>query len=107
MRALVLQAHDGAGALAVQTMHGLGMKVTAQVPLGVHPEGAFGRDVEVVVGDDPVEVVGRLQEGVFDAVVDTVGGRNVWDACRRVMCSDAHVSVGSYVSLAFLGCVLT
>ncbi|KAF8607904.1 hypothetical protein BDV93DRAFT_519891 [Ceratobasidium sp. AG-I] len=90
MRALVLQAHDGAGALAVQTMRGLGMKVTAQVPVGVRPEGMLGQDVEIVVGDDPVEVIGRLEEGVFDAVVDTVGGRSVWDACRRVMCSDAH-----------------
>lgn len=106
MRALVLQAHDGAGALAVQTMRGLGMKVTAQVPAGVHPEGAFGQDVEVVVGDDPVEVVNRLEEGVFDAVVDTVGGRNVWDACRRVMCADAHVSVSFYIARLW-GCLLT
>lgn len=104
MRALVLQAHDGAGALAVQAMRGLGMKVTAQVPMGVHLEGAIEQDLEVVVGDDPIEVIGRLEESVFDAVVDTVGGRGVWDACRRVMCSDAHVSVVMRIHSV---CVLT
>ncbi|KAG8685143.1 hypothetical protein FRC08_013275 [Ceratobasidium sp. 394] len=88
MRALVLQAHDGPGALAVQAMRGLGMRVTAQVPAGVPMEAVDG--IEVVVGDDPIEVIGRLQENAFDAVVDTVGGRRMWDACRRVMCSDAH-----------------
>ncbi|KAG9092591.1 hypothetical protein FRC06_011862 [Ceratobasidium sp. 370] len=88
MRALVLQAHDGSGALAVQAMRGLGMRVTAQVPAGVPMEVVDG--VEVVVGDDPIEVIGRLEESTYDAVVDTVGGRRVWDACRRVMCCDAH-----------------
>ncbi|CAE6473463.1 unnamed protein product [Rhizoctonia solani] len=119
MRVLVLQAHDGAGLCAVQIMRQLGMRVTAQVPvgsenvnfatgptLGLKTRGRTragkGREfepprstrrmaeVEVVAGDDPVEVIGRLEESVYDAVVDTVGGRGVWDACRRVMCSDAH-----------------
>ncbi|KAG8747418.1 hypothetical protein FRC10_001089 [Ceratobasidium sp. 414] len=88
MCALVLQAHDGPGALAVQAMRGLGMRVTAQVPAGVPMEAVDG--VEVVVGDDPIEVIGRLEESAFDAVVDTVGGRCMWDACRRIMRSEAH-----------------
>ncbi|QRW01611.1 Zinc-binding dehydrogenase [Ceratobasidium sp. AG-Ba] len=88
MRALVLQAHDGPGALAVQAMRALGMHVTAHVPAGIPTEAVDG--VEIVVGDDPVEVVARLEENVYDAVIDTVGGRRVWDACRRVMCVDAH-----------------
>ncbi|EUC62357.1 alcohol dehydrogenase groES-like domain protein, putative [Rhizoctonia solani AG-3 Rhs1AP] len=118
-RVLVLQAHDGAGLCAVQVMRQLGMRVTAQVPVGSENVG-FGtgpslalkvrgrtragkgrefepptsskrmEEVEVVVGDDPVEVIGKLEEGVYDAVIDTVGGRGVWDACRRVMCADAH-----------------
>ncbi|CAE6429732.1 unnamed protein product [Rhizoctonia solani] len=119
MRVLVLQAHDGTGLCAVQVMRQLGMRVTAQVPVGSENVGfetgpslglrARGRtragkgrefeppkssrrmeDVEVVVGDDPVDVIGQLEEGVYDAVIDTVGGRGVWDACRRVMCRDAH-----------------
>ncbi|QRW16184.1 hypothetical protein RhiXN_04185 [Rhizoctonia solani] len=119
MKVLVLQAHDGAGLCAVQIMRQLGMHVTAQVPIGsenvnfgtgptlglkvrgrtragkgreVEPPRSTKRmgEVQVVVGDDPVEVIGRLEESVYDAVVDTVGGRKVWDACRRVMCSDAH-----------------
>ncbi|CAE7144525.1 unnamed protein product [Rhizoctonia solani] len=119
MRVLVLQAHDGAGLCAVQVMRQLGMRVTAQVLVGSENVG-FGigpslalkvrgrtrvgkgrefepptsskrmEEVEVVAGDDPVEVIGRLEEGVYDAVIDTVGGRGVWDACRRVMCKDAH-----------------
>ncbi|KAG8762868.1 hypothetical protein FRC11_007466 [Ceratobasidium sp. 423] len=119
MKVLVLQAHDGAGLCAVQVMRQLGMRVTAQVPVGSEnvnfgtgpslglkvrgrTRAGKGREfepptnskrmeeVEVVVGDDPIEVIGRLEEGVYDAVVDTVGGRGVWDACRRVMCKDAH-----------------
>ncbi|CUA69569.1 hypothetical protein RSOLAG22IIIB_08576 [Rhizoctonia solani] len=119
MKVLVLQAHDGAGLCAVQVMRQLGMRVTAQVPVGsehvgfetgpslglkvrgrtragkgraVEPLESSRRmeEVEVVVGDDPIEVIGRLEEGVYDAVIDTVGGRGVWDACRRVMCTDAR-----------------
>ena len=93
------------------------MRVTAQVPLGAEntnfglgpslglkergrTRAGKGRavevvqdrleKVEVVVGDDPIEVIGQLEAGVYDAVIDTVGGRGVWDACRRIMCGEAH-----------------
>ncbi|KAF8525289.1 hypothetical protein JB92DRAFT_3140322 [Gautieria morchelliformis] len=87
-RALVLHAHDGAGLLAAQELVALGFRVTAQVP------GPWGSRCEkrargAGVGDvrcgDAVEVVRDVREEEFDAVVDPLGGKEVWDACRKVL----------------------
>ncbi|KAF8759666.1 tRNA modification GTPase TrmE [Rhizoctonia solani] len=135
MKVLVLQAHDGAGLCAVQIMRQLGMHVTAQVPIGsenvnfgtgptlglkvrgrtragkgreVEPPRSTKRmgEVQVVVGDDPVEVIGRLEESVYDAVVDTVVderyGTHVGESCAAmptIPSINAHVR-SSFRSLA-------
>ncbi|KDQ21082.1 hypothetical protein BOTBODRAFT_27083 [Botryobasidium botryosum FD-172 SS1] len=102
-RALVLQAHDGPGALAVQELAGMGVRVTAQVSPDVVDVGsvkssvpgasagtgvvertrAFGA-AEVVVRE-PLAAIEECRDDQFDLVIDTVGGRSVWQACRRVL----------------------
>ena len=97
-RALVLRGHDGAGALAVQELAGYGVHVTVQFP----PESSLDKEKaaerlrlteqrvklwgagEIKV-DTPVAAVNALSENEFDLVIDTVGGRGIWDACRRVL----------------------
>ncbi|KAL5508425.1 MSS1_2 [Sanghuangporus vaninii] len=121
-RVLVLQGHDGAGALAVQALAYAGMHVTAHIPLhadtqrtrtsstssasfsepsdenehAVHVgiQHSSTREAEervrrwgargVRVGD-AVEVVENCDAGAFDLVIDTVGGKRIWDACQRVL----------------------
>lgn len=111
-RALVLQAHVGAGALALQELASQGVIVTAQVSpssSSIASEGEGEKDLLVlegspeervlswgaseVVADSPVAAINRMHENEFDFVVDTVGGRRVWDACRRVLHNDGQVGV--------------
>lgn len=97
-RALVLQGHDGAGAFAVQELVAYGVHVTVQIPPG-QSSGKEENDealkqvencvrkwgAQEVVIDSPVAAVNSLHESEFDIVIDTVGGRRIWDACRRVL----------------------
>ncbi|KAL5527215.1 hypothetical protein ACEPAG_6006 [Sanghuangporus baumii] len=126
-RVLVLQGHDGAGALVVQALAFAGMHVTAHIPLhadiqrtrtpstssasssdpsdenehAVHggTQHSSTREAEervrrwgargVRVGD-AVEVVENCDAGAFDLVIDTVGGKRIWDACQRVLAASGQ-----------------
>ncbi|TFK28709.1 hypothetical protein FA15DRAFT_584052 [Coprinopsis marcescibilis] len=121
-RALVLRGHDGVGAMAVQMLALRGWRVSVHVPLpGPHDAEEsqqfmveaeervklFGGE-EVVfddggIGSDPWWDGGRLaaarvidglkEDGdVFDAVLDTIGGKEVREASERLL-----KSVGSLV----------
>ncbi|KAF8339100.1 uncharacterized protein EI90DRAFT_2457861 [Cantharellus anzutake] len=132
-KALVLNAHDGAGALMVQVLCSHDVIVTAQVPagsgvglraLGSMQNGRGGKgnatssskseghqveEVEqseeeeegekistfeerakmygasrVMVGD-PLVVIAECKEGEFDYVLDTVGGKRIWEASGWVL----------------------
>ncbi|KLO08269.1 hypothetical protein SCHPADRAFT_922652 [Schizopora paradoxa] len=97
-KALVLEGHDGAGALAVQELVEQGLFVTVQVT----PEAIQDKDkcaewlrsinervrlwgAKDVWFDSPLNTLSTSPENEFDFVVDTVGGRRIWDACRRVL----------------------
>lgn len=102
-RALVLQGHDGAGALAVQELTAYGVHVTAQIPPIVSTdklkselrhaemeERVKGWGAREVITDHAVAAVASLQEDQYDLVIDTIGGRRIWDACRRVLHSEGQ-----------------
>lgn len=94
-RALVLQGQEGAGAFALQELASLGVRVTAQIPFQKDTEDdEVTRKTEArvrswgaseVLVDYPVAAIESLPDNEFDLVIDTVGGRNVWDTCRRVL----------------------
>ena len=141
-RILVLQGHDGAGALAVQMLARRGVRVTAQVPDAAARDDANEDDDESEEEDDaaqitvrrtgtghvngngnangngsakvrqtrydrldarlrswgaeeicvgePHEILERFAEQgrSFDAILDTVGGVDVWEMSRRVLLAD-------------------
>lgn len=94
---LVLQAHDGAGALAAQELASAGARVTAQVENEDMLEKLKGLRLEAVKVGTPLEVLKVLEneadEGdAFDAVIDTVGGKEIWEACKKVFGSEGQVS---------------
>lgn len=102
-RALVLQGHDGAGALAVQELKAYGVHVTAQIPTifstdklkselkrAETEERVKSWGAREVITDSPVAAVNALPEGEFDLVIDTIGGRPIWDACRRILHSEGQ-----------------
>lgn len=125
-RALVLQADVGTGLLAAQELVNLGFEVTAQVPGGLRGWGSDGeRRARMVVGGlatnprrnpnnakvrgdvrcgDALEVVNALAAAKeeFDAVIDTVGGKDMWDACRSIIKTNGQVSYRQNIFRVYL-----
>lgn len=73
-----------------QELSHLGVHVTAQVPLDVESaeEDAWDNGAREVVADDPIVVLNGQHESGFEFVLDTYGGRRVYDAARRVLRSN-------------------
>jgi len=93
-RILVLQAHDGAGALASQELVASGALVTVQVANEDLLGKLKGLKLEAVKIGTPLEVLKALEEGDeprFDAIIDTVGGKEIWEACKRVFTTEGQV----------------
>nr|CDI52199.1 zinc-binding oxidoreductase [Melanopsichium pennsylvanicum 4] len=91
-RVLILNAHDGVGLLTMQESVGLGLVIVAQCPPSVsdgvavcQANGAH----EVVIGE-PLWAINSLHESSFDLIVDTVGGRKIYDASRRILASEGQ-----------------
>ena len=91
-RVLVLQAHDGVGALVCQELVAGKAKVTAQIPdtPGTLEMAKLLKVSSIKIGE-PLQVIESLEEGSFDLVVDTIGGRDIWQACRRLFTQDGQV----------------
>lgn len=86
-RVLVLNAHEGVGALVCQELSSRGAHVIAQVPLNVDSaeEDAWDNGCTEVVVDDPIVMLDAQHESGFELVLDTYGGRRIYDAARRVL----------------------
>ncbi|TDL29596.1 hypothetical protein BD410DRAFT_833876 [Rickenella mellea] len=96
-RALVLHAHDGAGAFALMELAWYGVKVTAQIPRNPGSDGddrsAIGEvsmrvtrwGAREVILDDAISATAALPESSFDLVIDPLGGRAIWDASQRIL----------------------
>ena len=86
-RVLILNAHDSIGLLAMQEASRLGLIIIAHVPVqaadGVSICEANGA-TEVITGD-ALWAINLLHESSFNLIVDTVGGRQIYDACRRIL----------------------
>ncbi|KAK2462299.1 hypothetical protein APHAL10511_005605 [Amanita phalloides] len=120
-RALVLRGHDGPGAMAVRLLVAKGWNVSIHVPCP-YPAESEGGDAymaaveerarawgcDEIIFDDGLEgggdegrsavvrVLERLwRDGdVIDAVLDTVGGKEIWEAAERVLKSSSHGTGG-------------
>ena len=118
-RILVLNAHDGAGAMAVQLLAKKKVNVCAQVPESAvrdvdestepSDEGSTAPSLtrrgrvevrlrqwgaeEVLVGE-PLMVLEQLfeEERSFDGVLDTVGGMDIWEAAQHLLASYPSMS---------------
>lgn len=87
---MILNAHEGVGALAAQELSSMGLHVIAHVPLDVAnaEEDAWDNGAKEVIADDAVAVINAQHESGFEFVLDTIGGRRIYDACRRVIRSN-------------------
>ena len=93
-RVLVLQAHDGVGALVCQELVAGKATVTVQIPdtPGALESAKLLRVSAIKIGE-PLQVIESLEDGTFDLVIDTVGGRDIWQACRRLFTQDGQVRI--------------
>lgn len=86
-RVLILQAHDNLGLLSMQEASRLGLVIVAQVPTQDADTVSMCRAngaAEVITGD-PLWAINMLHESSFQLVIDTLGGRAIYDACRRIL----------------------
>ncbi|KAH9938724.1 uncharacterized protein B0H18DRAFT_1112847 [Fomitopsis serialis] len=118
-RILILNAHDGAGAIALQMLAKKKVNVCAQVPesavrdMDESEESSEGSNSgasltrrervearirgwgaeEVFVGE-PLAVLEQMfdEEKSFDGVLDTVGGVEIWEAAQRLLASYPSMS---------------
>ncbi len=87
-RALILDAHEGVGALVCQELSAQGINVIAHAPasiLGAEDDCWENGAREVFLDDDEVGMINDQHESGFEFVLDTVGGRRAYDAARRVL----------------------
>ncbi|KAL1687233.1 hypothetical protein GGG16DRAFT_128120 [Schizophyllum commune] len=114
-RALVLMGHDGVGAFATQLLVRRGWRVSVHAPGPRRDEESNMAAIEArarrwgaeeVVFDDAgeggeggatgavVRVLERLTDDgdTFDAVLDTIGGRAIWEASERLLRGSSPVS---------------
>jgi hypothetical protein len=66
--------------------------VTAQIPdtPGTLESAKLLRVSSIKIGE-ALQVIESLEDGSFDLVVDTIGGRDIWQACRRLFTQDGQV----------------
>jgi NADPH:quinone reductase-like Zn-dependent oxidoreductase len=86
-RLLILNAHDGVGLLTMQESANLGLIIVAHCPDSISDGVALceaNGAHEVVIGD-ALWAINSLHEGSFDLILDTVGGRKIYDASRRIL----------------------
>lgn len=91
-RVLILQAHDNMGLLAMQEASRLGLVIVAQVPTQAADAVSICRAngaAEVITGE-PLWSINLLHESSFQLVIDTIGGRAIYDACRRVLANNGQ-----------------
>lgn len=85
----------------------LDFRVTAQVPGAWGSRGekrARGAGAGDVRCGDAVEVVKDVRGEEFDAVIDPLGGKEVWDVCRKVLKTPGQVGLPLRLSVK---CFLT
>ena len=88
----MLRAHDGVGALVCQELVAGKAMVTAQIPDTPGAlESATLLGVNAIKIGEPLQVIESLEKGTFDLVIDTVGGRDIWQACRQLFTRDGQV----------------
>ncbi|GAA5902846.1 hypothetical protein JCM8208_006491 [Rhodotorula glutinis] len=94
-KVLVLNAHTGVGYLCLQLAHhyrpgvagSRDLWMVAQCPMSVSDGEATLREAGAtdVLREEPLAAINGLHEGSFDVVIDTMGGRRLYDASRRIL----------------------
>ena len=73
--------------MVAQELSSMGLHVIAHVPLDVDnaEDDAWDNGAKEVFADDAVAMINAQHESGFEFVLDTIGGRRIYDACRRVL----------------------
>lgn len=90
-RILILNAHKGPGVLVQQELVAKGLFPIAHIPPSIEAETLTGT---TILQGDILPLISQMESSSLDAVIDTVGGREVWEECRRVLRNN-----GSFITL--------
>lgn len=93
---IILNAHEGVGALALQLGHSLRLGgdlwMIGHYPADFSDGDSILRQLgasETLCGD-AVVALQSLRESTYDAVFDTIGGRKLYDASKRILHDDGY-----------------
>ena len=105
---IILNAHEGVGAIALQLS--LALRPAADLWVVAHfpPDFADGNEILRQLGANETlsgEVLAALQslrESTYDAVLDTIGGKRIYDTARQVLHEDGMF--GRRCRLVYVAC---
>jgi hypothetical protein len=82
---MILESHKGAGALIRQELWAGGIEPISHTPLEADSDPTS-------LKGDALTVLNHLDSSSLDAVIDTIGGRDIWEESRRVLRNGGLVS---------------
>lgn len=93
---IILNAHEGVGALALQLGQSLrpagDLWMIGHYPADFSDGDSILRQLgasETLCGD-PIAALQSLRDSTYDAVLDTIGGRKLYDASKRILHDDGY-----------------
>lgn len=93
---VILNAHEGVGAIALQLAQALRPAMDLWIIGHFPPDFADGDSILRALGasetlcGEAVSAVKSLRESSYDAVLDTIGGRQIYDASKIVLHDDGY-----------------
>lgn len=104
---VILNAHEGVGAIALQLGQSLRAARDLWVVAHYPPDFADGDTILRALGasetlcGEVISAVQSLRESSYDAVLDSVGGRKIYDVCKVILHDDGYfvTTVGDALSV--------
>ena len=93
---VILNAHEGVGAIALQLGQSLRAARDLWVVAHYPPDFADGDTILRALGasetlcGEVISAVQSLRESSYDAVLDSVGGRKIYDVCKVILHDDGY-----------------
>lgn len=104
---VILNAHEGVGAIALQLAAVLRSARDLWIVAHYPPDFADGAAILKALGaseclsGEVLSAIGTLRESSYDAVLDTIGGRKVYDGMKNILHDDGYfvTTVGDALSV--------
>lgn len=97
---LILDAHRGPGLLINQQLVSLGVKAKLHSASTTCGKGSLISSSQSFFGN-ALDLLRQFDSSTFDVVIDTIGGKDIWEECRRILRENGSVRVYTAVGSRF------